>query len=336
MRKSAALGSLVFFAVVALAACKHSTAEDGSRGPEPSLAEPPDDTRVALGESQMKSGGRTRSFLFYTPARADGQPLPMVLALHGRLGNGKGMAKLSHLQRIAAREGFVVVFPDGYRRSWHDLRESGPAAEDQVDDVGFLTDLVSLFVKEHGVDPARVYVAGMSNGGFMAGTLACKATTVFAAFAEVAATASFDLSSTCKPAAPVPGLFIVGELDPLVPYRGGPIARDDSGKKGVGLAAEPTARFFAKANGCTAEAPSDLPDADPGDTLRSSLLSFTGCTADASVDLITVHGGGHAWPGGWGYLPERLIGKTTRDFEASERIWAFFKDKRRAARPPGP
>ena len=251
-----------------------------------------------------------------------------MVALHGRLGNGKGQVKLSHLQKIAAREDFLVGFPDGFRRSWHDLRESGPAAEDHVDDVGFLTDLVSLFVREHGVDPNRVYVSGMSNGGFMSGTLACKATTVFAAFAEVAATASFDLESTCAPRAPIPALFIVGDQDPLVPYAGGPIAHDDSGKKGVGIAAMSAARFFARANGCTRESVSDLPDTQ-ADGLRSSLLAFSECQAGANVDIITVHGGGHAWPGGWAYLPERFIGRTTRDFDASERIWAFFKDKHR-------
>lgn len=317
--------------LLALGACRKSTAPDDSAVPTAEMP-PPEDTHVALGEASMRHGDRTRTFLFYQPPpppSGAAPKLPLVIALHGRLGNGKGQARLSHLARIAQREGFMVVFPDGHRRSWHDSRESGPAAEDRIDDVGFITDLVSFFVREHGADPSRVYVAGMSNGGFMSGTLACNATNVFAAFAEVSATAPKDLESVCAPKAPIPALFIVGDQDPLVPYAGGPIAHDGSGKKGVGISAMAEARFFAKWNACTGEASSELPDTDPSDGTRSSLLTFTGCQAGASVQIITVHGGGHGWPGGWAYLPERYIGKTARDFDASERIWAFFEDKHR-------
>jgi len=128
---------------------------------------------------------------------------------------------------------------------------------------------------------------------------------------------------------PIPALFIVGDQDPLVPYTGGPIANDDSGKKGFGISAMTEARYFARMNACTGEQGSELPDTDPNDGTHSSLLTFTGCQAGASVEIITVHGGGHAWPGGWAYLPSRLIGKTPRDFDASEKIWAFFRDKHR-------
>ena len=48
----------------------------------------------------------------------------------------------------------------------------------------------------------------------------------------------------------------------------------------------------------------------------------------AEVRLYTVLHGGHTWPGGWQYLSERLVGKTSRDWSASEAIWAFLKDKR--------
>ena len=41
--------------------------------------------------------------------------------------------------------------------------------------------------------------------------------------------------------------------------------------------------------------------------------------------IIAVIGGGHTWPGGLQYLPESVIGKTSREFNASEVIWQFFK-----------
>ncbi|NMD03070.1 MAG: phospholipase, partial [Bacteroidales bacterium] len=43
------------------------------------------------------------------------------------------------------------------------------------------------------------------------------------------------------------------------------------------------------------------------------------------VILYAVEGGGHTWPGGFQYLPAWIIGKTSRDIDANEVIWAFFK-----------
>jgi polyhydroxybutyrate depolymerase len=43
------------------------------------------------------------------------------------------------------------------------------------------------------------------------------------------------------------------------------------------------------------------------------------------VILIRLEGGGHTWPGGLQYLPERLIGGVCRDFDATELIWTFFR-----------
>ncbi len=46
---------------------------------------------------------------------------------------------------------------------------------------------------------------------------------------------------------------------------------------------------------------------------------------EAEVVLYKVIGGGHTWPGGQQYLAERIIGKTSRDINATEEIWEFFK-----------
>ena len=43
----------------------------------------------------------------------------------------------------------------------------------------------------------------------------------------------------------------------------------------------------------------------------------------APVAVYLVSGGGHCWPGGLQYLPERTIGRTSRDLDACAVIWAF-------------
>jgi len=64
----------------------------------------------------------------------------------------------------------------------------------------------------------------------------------------------------------------------------------------------------------------------PFDGTRVSTESFTGCQDGAEVVLYKVEGGGHTWPGGLQYSAETVIGKTSRDFDASKVIWQFFKE----------
>jgi polyhydroxybutyrate depolymerase len=48
------------------------------------------------------------------------------------------------------------------------------------------------------------------------------------------------------------------------------------------------------------------------------------------VVFYTVQGGGHAWPGGLQYLPVSVVGKSSGQMDASQVIWAFFKQYRRS------
>src|SRR6185437_5406710 len=71
----------------------------------------------------MVIGGLTRTWLLHVPTKYSSlNPAPLLLALHGRLGHGKGMASLTHLSQVSDQYGFVVVYPDGYQRGWADGR----------------------------------------------------------------------------------------------------------------------------------------------------------------------------------------------------------------------
>jgi polyhydroxybutyrate depolymerase len=52
-------------------------------------------------------------------------------------------------------------------------------------------------------------------------------------------------------------------------------------------------------------------------------LAYTNCAENANVILYTVEGGGHTWPGGKP-LPEWIVGRTTREINASSVLWEFF------------
>jgi polyhydroxybutyrate depolymerase len=271
----------------------------------------------ALLRGEIEHAGRQRSYVFYAPA-GEG-PFPLLVALHGRFGDGKGQEGLSGLVRVAARERFIAVFPDGYRRSWNDARHVGPAADEGIDDVGFLSALIDEFVAHHHADLRRVYAAGMSNGAMMALTLACRIPEKLAG--AVAVAGLWTKRSACSPSRPISVALIAGEEDPLVPYDGGEVARD----RGAVYSAKETLELFRRVDGCrTPEAERPLPDADPDDGTRARVTGWTGCAEGAEVRLYSVKGGGHTWPGGWQYLGERWVGRTSRDFSASEELWRFL------------
>ena len=303
------------------------------RGEDGAVSSPESESVTAGGDASagpaklvsktMPSGGHDRTYLLYVPESQT--PLPLVIALHGRLGDGKGQDRLSHLSKIAAREKFVLALPDGYSRSWNDARGVGPAADAHYDDVQFVSDIIDELTLHRAVDPSRVYVTGMSNGGFMTETVACRLPEKIAAIAIVGALLPVQLD-VCHPAKTMPVMMIEGESDPLVPYLGGNLG---GGGRGTVHSADDTAKFWATAAGCQKSTDAQLTDVAPDDGTTTTLTHWEGCRDGAEVSLYRVIGGGHTWPGGWQYLGAWLIGKTSRDFDASEEIWKFFEDKKR-------
>ena len=108
---------------------------------------------------------------------ADVKPAPLVVMLHGNTQTGADMASRTSWPAVARREHFTVVFPDGLKRAWADLRSNemraGRTPPEGTDDVAFIVKLVDTYVADGTADPRRVYVTGLSNGGAMTMTLAC-------------------------------------------------------------------------------------------------------------------------------------------------------------------
>lgn len=238
------------------------------------------------------------------------------------------------LDRLAEKEGFLVVYPNGIDRHWNDGRsadETGWKAQgENVDDVGFISALIDELVRTRNADPRRVYVTGVSNGGQMAHRLACELADKVAAIAPVIAQMPAHFAPRCKPARPVSVLMMPGTDDPLIPWEGGTIrlGRQTFGKA---LSVRETVKFWTRHNGCpeTPEVSSE-PDRDPADGMRVRKEAYKGCRERTSVVLYAIEGGGHTWPGGYQYLPESIVGKINRDIDAAEAIWEFFRKQERS------
>jgi len=267
--------------------------------------------------------GRTRTYSVHVPpASTSANPMPLIIALHGRLGTGEGQQRLSHLDKVSDAHGFLVAYPDGLDRSWADGRGDSPFDKYGVDDVKFISQLIDKLAMDYRVDRSRVYATGMSNGGFMSARLACELSNKIAAVAIVAASISTKLSATCQPAKPVSVLIFQGTDDPLVPFAGGALGHN--GERGLVLSHELALRRWAALDHCAAT-PSKQHFADAArDTTSIDLQAYSDCAAGSEVRGYTVQKGGHTWPGGLQYVPEIVVGKTTHNLDASEVLWDFF------------
>ena len=126
---------------------------------------PPASAQRTDSSHPLAVGGRDRTYTLHLPALRDGRPLPLVVLLHGRLGTGAGMARLTSFDAIADSVGILVAYPDGWRRSWADGRMGTPADRQGVDDVAFVLAMIDDIARTVPIDRHRIYVAGISNGG---------------------------------------------------------------------------------------------------------------------------------------------------------------------------
>lgn len=273
---------------------------------------------VGLQKQTIRIQNMDRTFYVHPPATKTDQLLPLLIAFHGRLGTGPGMSKLTHLNDVADRHHFLVVYPDGYERSWADGRGKTKADTDHIDDLGFVKGIIRELSAQYHIDTKKIYAAGISNGGFFSMRLACEMSDTFAAVEPVAATLSEVTSLSCKPKNPVSIMIIMGTDDPLVPFNGGQMS---SGNHPKILSAQNSFKRWSQLDSCEGQPEQKkLSDA-------VQMQSYGSCKNATRVTLYAIQGGGHTWPGGEQYLPEMIVGKTNRDIDAGD-LFADFASLR--------
>jgi len=263
----------------------------------------------------------------YTPSH----PAPLLVALHGGGGNMDDQTDDSKYGLITTseREGAVVAFPNGSSpfksgklATWNAGNCCGGARDRQVDDVGFIRQMVSSISAQLHIDPQRIYATGMSNGGMMAYRLACEASDVFSAIAAVAGT---DNIRQCQPARPVSVLHIHAKDDDHVLFMSGvgPAAMNRSAEADYTSVPGTIAKWTAM-DGCTAK-PKRVIDA-PGATCER----YSPCQSGVEVQLCVTETGGHSWPGG--HKP-RSNEPPSSAISANDVMWEFFSRQTRQQAP---
>jgi polyhydroxybutyrate depolymerase len=277
-----------------------------------SAAVPAATSSVPVGSSThvISVGGVDRGYIVYRPAVLPAAA-PLVVMLHGGFGTGGQAEKSYHWNAEADSGHFLVAYPDGLDRAWNAGGGCcGTPGRSGTDDIGFIAAMVSAISRAVPVDPGRVYATGISNGGIMAYDLACH-TTIFAAIGPDSAT---ELGG-CPDPAPTSVIAIHGTADKNIPYDGG----EGSGVAHIDGPAVPAVNAsWRQTDRC---AP---PAVTTAGTVTTSVAS---CPAGRSVELVTIAGAGHQWPGGVpSPIVERLLGTDppSTALDATQVIWTFF------------
>lgn len=125
-----------------------------------------------------------RDYRLFVPAPQGDKPRALVLMLHGCTQNPEDFARGTRMNALGAAHNALVLYPAQGRQAnaqgcwnWFKHNHQGRGRGEPA----LLADLTRHIAQTHGVDPARVYVAGLSAGGAMAAILATTHPDVFAA-----------------------------------------------------------------------------------------------------------------------------------------------------------
>jgi polyhydroxybutyrate depolymerase len=313
--------------------------EEIDAGPEPREAEPSAGcdapAAVTAGEPSTETldvDGQPRTYRRYVPAGLPaGEPVPLVLDLHGLNGNSEREALVSAWETLAADEGFVVLTPQGAGAPprW----EATPT--DGNPDTAFLGELIDETGRQLCIDTTRVYSGGISNGGLESSVLAC---TMPEKLAAVGLVSGIRVHPPCASSPPMPAIIFWGKRDCILPYYGGlgPCFSDPNGVAPTEPSATPSAvppvedsvAAWAERNGCAAS-----PEVEAVSE-HVELRTFTSCTDGTDIHFYVIANGGHTWPGSaaaiardqsQGLTPDDPQGIATDEIDATRLMWDFYQ-----------
>jgi len=268
MVKSKKLITAAFIAVALLASVGKSSAIDSSQNRP---------YRIVLPDASMSSAG-----------------YPVIIYLHGYTSSSLAVERFMGLTSAAKSKGVISIFPEGTIDAWGaTFWNATPACcnffDSKVNDSEYLRNLIDEISAKYLIDKRRIYLAGHSNGGFMANRMACEHSDQIAAIVSVAGAIFSDVKD-CKATQPVSVLQVHGIQDPVITYESGNLNGQPY------PSANQTVKSWAKINGCKVgpiKSKKNLGIEKSSKNLETSVLTFSKCKESTSVQLWSMSGVGH-------------------------------------------
>lgn len=251
---------------------------------------------------------RTLAYRLYLPpdAPGDSAPRPMVVMLHGCTQHAEDFAAGTRMNALARELGVVVLYPEqtqhaNAQKCWnwfkpqHQRRGRGEPA--------VIAALARSIATKHRVDPARVYVAGLSAGGAMADVVGHCYPDVFAAVGVHSGLpygCAADVGSALSAMRSGPGPAVAGTAGPrgtvlpTIVFHG-----DADGTVHVRNAeALVEALRHGPGQGAGAAAAPRVTRGQTGRGARHTRSVYTDAAGRDALEYWQLHGAGHAWSGG--------------------------------------
>jgi len=291
----------------------------------PKMAEPPAGSyRVSTNTTYNLSD---RTFILHVPPNYTSKtPLPLVVVLHGAFSTGSQTESETGFSVLADSERFLVAYPEGIGifclfQHWNAGHCCGKAADNQVDDISFVAEVIDTVRLKLAVDPARIYMAGMSNGGMLTYRFATERTGNLAAAAVVCATiGSTKVNETepwrlQQPQKALPIIGFQGLDDKTMPFKTVSTVSQDKPRF---LPTTDAIEFWQNSNGCEAAPAKSI--ANNGSVQH---LTWKNCQEGSSLEFVLLEGWGHQWPAPF-FTNQLAADHPLRGFDATKQIWDFF------------
>jgi polyhydroxybutyrate depolymerase len=277
-----------------------------------------------------------RTYVLHVPTQFQPGTSALVIALHGAGESGEFYEGYSELDYTADQDGFAVVYPEalpiqsaalGNITEWNYFyAETFYGGFPVPDDESFIRQLITSLQTSLGPDPSRIYVTGLSSGGFMAHRVAVDLSDLVAAagvisgsISEIPMTSSERVPNAKQP---VSILMLQGDNDQSVLYCGG------SSVPGLVEASQDTTfNYWSGASGddCAA-VDTTAPLCDSSGTPTSVLEKHaTSCGRGTEVMLYRLIGGQHVTA-----MQNADLSSYNTDFNATtgthtnDVLWNFF------------
>ncbi len=259
-------------------------------------------------KQRIKYEEKNRQFTLYVPKSADDKPLSLIINLHGSGMSSTEQMFYTEMNKTADKYGFAVLYPQGIHEDWNVGFEmdydNGP------DDVGYIKKVLEEVRNQIHIDSSKIFVTGISRGGFFAHRLISEMPNVFSGICVVGAPIPNKVIERNKNNDKIAILLVHGTDDQVVNY---------NGKQGSYSSIDKTIEFYQKKKqDHEMELIKTFKHQD--DTTEVKIYSYDD---DQKVKLIKIENGGHTWPGSHPFNAGFSLGNTSK-FSINDYMWDFF------------